>query len=120
MKKVIILLSSAIIYFGCGKKATQVVATPNPKPTHTIDSSLTYTANIKPLMNMYCVKCHKSETYGNQVGLNNYQDVKKYATNGEINKHVFVVKNMPPRNEPQLSTIELSQLSDWLKTGTKE
>ncbi len=126
MKQAIIILFSAIFIFGCAKKATQVVATPKPivvapvpvVENKTQDTSITYTVQIKPIIDKYCTNCHNGKNYN--IPLNNYQSTKMYVDNGEIYKHVFVVKNMPPRSEPQLTTDELKILLAWLNTGAKE
>ncbi|NQW42013.1 MAG: hypothetical protein HQ463_01090 [Bacteroidetes bacterium] len=122
MKSAIFILISAILLYSCAKKATNIVSTPKPIENHTtdnkaLDTLLTYNLQIKPLIDKYCIQCHNSQYI---LKLNNYAQVKINADNGEINKHVLVIKNMPPKNQPQLSADELKMLAAWLTNGAKE
>ncbi len=122
MKSAIFILISAILLYSCAKKATNIVSTPKPIENHTtdnkaLDTLLTYNLQIKPLIDKYCIQCHKSQYI---LKLNNYAQVKINADNGEINNHVLVIKNMPPKNQPQLSADELKMLAAWLTNGAKE
>lgn len=128
MKQSIIIALALILFYGCAKKATQTPVASKPIPASpvpvienkNIDTAITYSLQIKPLIDKYCLNCHASLTYSNPVALNNYQNIKINIDNGEIYKHVFIVKNMPPRNQPQLTENELKTLEIWLNTGAKE
>lgn len=80
--------------------------------------ALTYTANIRQIINTNCAigGCHVAGT--GRVNLTTYAGVKEVADNGLLRQKVIVEKSMPP--SWSLTTCEIRQLDAWLRAGAPE
>ena len=124
MKKII--LSSALITFtliAC-KTAEKTTTTPTPAPPappavmmDCTKKVITY-ADIKPIMEQYCVRCH-----GDAGGydLTQLADVKAAANKGDLLGTVKHLKGFPgmPDNEPMMPQPIIDQIECWINTGMK-
>lgn len=77
-------------------------------------SAITYTADVSPIINAYCVACHTSG--GTAPGdFTNFNELKAKVDNGTFENRVLIQKNMPPNG--QLTDCELEILQTWLDNG---
>jgi hypothetical protein len=84
---------------------------------------LTYTEDIKPIIDRNCAACHKSGDVG-AMPLTSYDEVSAY---GKMIQYVTSAKLMPPwyadpsyshfANERVLTTEEIKKISDWVSSG---
>ncbi len=82
-------------------------------------SNVSFSANIQPLINSYCKGCHSGSSPQGNVSLDNYNNIKTYADNGQL---LGSVKWSPgytpmPYNQPQLDTCYIKQIEIWIKNG---
>ncbi len=94
-------------------KTTKNTATTTTAPTP--KAALTYTASVKKVLDDNCNRCHKG---GKKGDFTNYAGVKEKIDEGSFNKHVFVKKDMPPK-EP-LTTADFDLLKNWVEAGAPE
>ena len=78
--------------------------------------AITYRNGLKPIVDKNCTTggCHTDGS----MNFTSYADLKKFADEGEIKKHVLKIKNMPPNHK--LSDSELNAFQCWLDNGAKE
>lgn len=81
-------------------------------------SALSYTANIRQLVNTHCAVsgCHVAGT--GRTDLATYAGLKQVADNGLMRQKVLVEKSMPPGGS--LTDCELRQIEAWLNAGAPE
>lgn len=82
----------------------------NAKTTF-VEDDVTYTENIRPIFQKYCVSCHE--------GSMNYEGA--VASKDKILKKLVNLKQMPPKyisDRPTDAEIEL--IKKWILTGTKK
>lgn len=88
--------------------------TPAPLPAGT----MTFATDIKPVMDMYCVRCHNE----NEKAGYNFKEmasVKKAGANGELLgtiKHMDGFDPMPAHADP-LDAATITKIENWVKTG---
>ena len=78
--------------------------------TNFTEDEVTYTQNIRPIFQKYCVSCHE--------GSMNYEGA--VASKDKILKKLVNLKQMPPKyisDRPTDAEIEL--IKKWILTGTK-
>ena len=96
----------------------QVEAENENEPT-----SVTYLANIKPIIDSNCIGCHSSPPVnGAPFSLVSYAQVKNFAENGSlfssVNKQTGESGAMPPAGRLPQTSIDL--ISHWLEDGLLE
>lgn len=114
MKKisVLLLLISPFVLQFCSTSKNTTKTTTTPK--------ITYTANVKPIMETHCTPCHFPPN-GNKKPYNTYSAVK-----GDIDQIVDRVSRNPtdrgfmPMRHPKLSDSTINVLVQWKKDGLLE
>jgi len=82
-------------------------------------SKVTYTNFIKPIMVAYCEGCHVQKSWGGNVVLSTFDDVKKVAQNGQLYGAVAQKTGyapMPKFQQP-LSSCVVEKIGAWIKAG---
>lgn len=81
-------------------------------------SALSYTANIRQLVDTHCAVsgCHVAGT--GRTDLTTYAGLKQVADNGLMRQKVLIEKSMPPGGP--LPDCELRQIEAWLNAGAPE
>lgn len=81
--------------------------TPNPE-------ALTYTVNVKPILDRSCISCHSA--HGSAAGdFRTYEGIKPYLVNGSVSNLVVVRQSMPPNSA--LSQAEIETINCWIQAG---
>lgn len=84
-----------------------------PAPNSMDCSKITYTQDIKPLIDTYCVGCHSS---GFSSGdLVSHAEVKLKVDNGSLLKEVVTNRTMPQGTS--LSEQEIQKFKCWIENG---
>ncbi len=117
MKKIIITSIVITSILAACKTAQKPVAT----KIDCSDKSVTYTADIKPMMEQYCTKCHNNNE---KAGYNllKLEFVKKGALNGELLgtiKHIAGYPAMPMMAE-KMPQAAIDKIECWINNGMKE
>lgn len=110
-----LMLFSFFFISGCTYHVEEELFPPDPDCQTT---ALTYTDNIRQIINTNCATpgCHVP---GNgRVDLTQYEGVKQVAEAGLLRQKVLVEKTMPPGRP--LTACEMQQLDAWLKAGAPE
>jgi hypothetical protein len=106
--------------------AIAVIAACKSKPVATAskctDTSLTFTNDIKPIMDLNCAStCHSAKKHAHGIDLSTYENVKAAAADksfmGSI-RHQGVYTPMP-KNHDKLDEVTLQKISCWIDNGMK-
>ncbi|HEU5147014.1 MAG TPA: c-type cytochrome domain-containing protein [Chryseosolibacter sp.] len=77
-----------------------------------------YTANIEPIINTYCVGCHKPGTPGGNIDLTGYNNVKMQAVNGKLWGSITHASGFQPMPQGgKLSDCQIRQIRNWIDAG---
>lgn len=119
MKITIISIALALIVTGCSSsKKTGKTDVKTNASNECFGDVVSYSNQLKPVVDKQCASsgCHDSNFQGKDF--TTFMDLKKEADEGEIQKHVLKIKNMPPNNS--LSAQELQLFKCWLDGGAIE
>ena len=87
-------------------------------PTDCDSSQYKYSANIKPLIDKYCIGCHS--TYPNSSGgvdLSNYSGVVNSVAGGKLLNSLKATTNWMPKGGNKLSDCQIKQFENWINAG---
>lgn len=127
MKKLILILATAIAVAGCANDNYQDLY---PSVTTTVDkcdttaNEATYSGNVKTIIDQYCATsgCHDAGTSAAGYNLSNYTGVKLSANNGSLVKSVVWSMSgsaRMPKGGSQLSQCNLNQIINWVNKGAQ-
>ena len=115
MKKILFLSLIVIVLFSCKKeKAAEPKIAVN---TSNCDTTITYTSQIKAIIDSKCVSCHAGSGPGPH-DYRTYLGFKPHVDDGHINNRVVVLQDMPQGSS--LSSADISTISCWIQNGAKE
>lgn len=87
-------------------------------PSNGCDSTqFTFSGQVQPLMNKYCVGCHNSTNASMNVNLSNYNGVKAAVGQGLLRSIDHSGYYPMPKGGTKLSTCEITQVSKWIQAG---
>lgn len=81
-----------------------------------ICQDVSYANQIQPIIGHKCSECHGANNPNGDFS--EYEKMKPWLS--EIRAHVFVIKNMPPQEAPQLTLEETGLLQCWLNQGAPQ
>jgi hypothetical protein len=96
----VLFLAAAVLVValgtGCGGSPTAAdsAATPTPSQDPGAATSLTFTADVQPLLNNDCVRCHSGSRTDGGVNLSNYANVMRTVSPGS-GESVLVLVTRP-------------------------
>ena len=119
MKKLTVsafIIALALVACKSGEKSAKSTATTTPAPLP--PGTPVFATDIKPIMDMYCVRCHNENE---KAGYNfkEVSSVKKAGKNGELLgsiKHLENFDPMPAHADP-LDAATIAKIENWIKTG---
>ncbi len=94
-----------------------------PVTEDTCNASDSDFATIKNTISENCLSCHSNtsaSTLGGSIKLEDYADIKSYADNGKLLgsiKHESGYSAMP-KNGAKLNDCKISQIENWINSGT--
>jgi uncharacterized membrane protein len=87
-------------------------------------TAFSYTANIKPIINLHCLGCHTSYNASGNINYSTYAGIKATVDNGKFwasITHAPGVKPMPyPQGSSKLSECDLAKIRKWIEAGAPE
>jgi hypothetical protein len=95
-------------------------------------SAPSYTKDVKPFLNSYCMNCHSSNRARAGVSVESYADLTKAGRRGALvvpekpdDSRLLAVltghgKPMPPRRSPQPKADDIAKVHDWIAAGAKD
>lgn len=118
IKKIIVSLTLIMLALAAcksGKKAAEG----KPK-LDCVGKAYTFTADIKPIMDQYCVRCHNKNL---KAGFN-FMDlfyVKKSASEGSLLGTIKYERGYPhmPKNVEQMKQSLIDKIECWINNGMK-
>ena len=117
MKKIALAAVTGFLIFSCSKENEEQLAENNP--TSCESTNMTYTANIKPILQSFCFGCHGNGLSQNGINFDTYAGVKTVADNGKL---VGAISHAPgfvamPQSAAQLSECNINKIKNWVSTG---
>lgn len=109
------LFGSVLIIYSCSKKNEEDLST----GTTCNSSNMTYTANIKPILQSFCFSCHGNGLSQNGVNFDTYAGVKAVVDNGKLIGAITHASGFSPmpENGSKLSDCNISKIQDWINHG---
>ncbi|MCE7933515.1 MAG: hypothetical protein DYG96_02860 [Chlorobi bacterium CHB2] len=92
-------------------------------PTSNCDTlNMTYTRNIKPILQTYCVGCHSGPSPSAGQRLDNFSDVRAAGVGGRLYGVVSHSAGYPkmPYNGNKLDSCRIATIKAWVNQGAKE
>lgn len=85
-------------------------------------SNVTYSASVTRILNSNCMVCHSNSqagSLGGNIKLENFADVKTYATNGRLYGAIAHLNGYSPmpKGASKLSNCEITTIKKWIDTG---
>ena len=83
-------------------------------------NAFAYNANIKPIMNTYCVGCHSSSNASGGIDVSTYNGTKAAATSGKLYGSVAHLSGYSPmpQGASQLSDCQITVIKKWIDAGS--
>lgn len=127
MRKLFLFLSVAllisIVIFSCSKKSEDLVSQNSGVGTGGATScdtvNMTYSTNIKPILQSNCYSCHGNGQINGGVTLDTYAGVKTVADNGKLIGVITHAAGFPamPQGGAKLSDCNINKIRDWINRG---
>ncbi|MFX0557489.1 hypothetical protein ACOCEA_11870 [Maribacter sp. CXY002] len=113
----------AIFICSCTNDSENDLLAPNSQEQTDEKKSITYVANIKPIIDSNCISCHSNPPVnGAPFSLSSYAQVKNFTENGSlvlaISKQTGETSAMPPAGRLPKASIDL--ISQWIEDGLLE
>lgn len=85
-------------------------------------SVYTFTGGVQPILQKYCYTCHSnsSSSMGGGIKLQNYADVKTYATNGKLVGTITHASGYVPmpQGSSKMTDCYIEVIQKWVKNGS--
>lgn len=96
----------------------------SPEPACQAESLtiVSYQTNIKPILVNNCNSCHNNANHSGGVKLENFNDVKFWASSGILYDQIISVNGLIPQMPKggRLSDCEVKLIQAWINQGTLE
>lgn len=118
--RLFILSLTAGIYFSLASCYYDNGDTIYPKGPNDCDtSSITFSADILPIIQDNCISCHNHVSFLGSVNLEGYNNVAVYANNGLLVgsiRHYAGFRPMPD-GQPMLDECSIESVEAWVRNG---
>jgi len=117
MKKIAFLGIFALLFAACGEKEADLSGY-----DCTSQTSLTYTADIQPIMAAHCTRCHGSSNPSDNMDLTTYDNVKEHAGHAHFMgalEHNSKYDAMP-QGAAKLPDSLILKIACWAKNGSPQ
>ncbi len=119
MKKIPVLILTAVTLLTLSCSKTDETSTDDSTTVTPVVENPTYTTNIKPLVDNYCITCHSGASPSASLSLTNYDEVKASASSGKLVTRLKDTANpMPPSGVLPDETVALFE--EWVNDGMPE
>lgn len=114
---------SLLILASCTKDETTPPAG-NPDPMACDTNSITYAADVAPILNGSCATsgCHNGATMQSGLDLSTYASAKLIADDGRLTGVINHANGFPtmPRNASKLPQCTIDQIQAWINAGAMD
>ena len=120
MKKILGILTIIFFLQSCYYDKEEILYPTTESDCNSTNSDF---ASVKLIVQENCLSCHSNSsanTLGGSVKLEDFNDIKNYADNGKLLgsiKHKSSYSAMP-KNGAKLSDCKISQIENWINSGT--
>jgi cytochrome c553 len=110
-----VLFVCMILIFSCSKENEEDLN----GGTTCNSTNMTYTANIKPILQSFCFGCHGNGLSQNGVNFDTYAGVKAVVDNGKLIGAITHASGFSPmpKNASKLSDCDINKIQDWISRG---
>lgn len=111
----ILFLVISILLSSCAKQNEQELG----GATTCDNNNMTYTANIKPILQNFCFSCHGNGLSQNGINFDTYASVKSVADNGKLVGSISHTAGFAPmpQSAPKLSDCNINKIKNWVSSG---
>jgi hypothetical protein len=112
-----VIAGSIVLAIGCSKTSEDKLTSPDPPSCDT--ANMTYSADIKPILQANCYSCHSSGSAEGGVTLNTYEGVKNVAEDGDLIGTITHSPDYPPMPQggAKLSDCDINKIKAWINSG---
>ncbi len=120
MKKILIpilLIALALTHTSCYYDVEEELY---PDAIECDNTTVTFSANISPLIVNNCQSCHNNSLLNGNISLEGYDNIKEHAENGDLMGAVNHEDGYTPMPQgmPKLPTCEIEAIQTWITNGT--
>ena len=112
-----------LFVYGCTKENEEKLSSSTGTTTCKTDS-MSYSANVLPIMQSYCFSCHGNGSTGGSGGINlqGYDNLKPYVDNGKLVGNITHAPGYVPMpyGQPKMPDCEINQIVAWVNQGAKD
>ncbi len=90
-----------------------------PNTGNCVTDNMSYATDITPLIQASCLPCHNTATNSGNVILDNYNDTKTYALNGQllgVINHTSGYSPMPKGGD-KMPECTIAKINSWIQAG---
>lgn len=119
MKKLLFFIGTLsgfmVLLFSCSKGNEEDLSS----GTTCNSTNMTYSANIKPILQSFCFSCHGNGMSQNGINFDTYAGVKAVVDNGKLIGAITHTSGFSPmpQNTSKLSDCNISKIQDWISRG---
>jgi hypothetical protein len=86
-------------------------------------SNVTFSNSVSPLLQQFCYSCHSNASaasFGSNIKLQDYADVKNYADNGKLLGTVQQLSGYSPmpKGSGKIPNCDILLIEQWINVGT--
>jgi cytochrome c553 len=120
VRSVFALTLALAIIFSCSKKNEEDMGGGNGSSTCN-STNMTYSANIKPILQNNCFSCHGNGLSENGINFDTYAGVKAVADNGKLIGAITHASGFSPMPQggAKLSDCDINKIKDWINRGAQ-
>jgi hypothetical protein len=112
-----ILTASILLVIGCSKSSEDKLDPPTQTSCDT--ANMTYSTDIKPILQANCYGCHGNGNTEGGVTLGSYESVKGVVDNGNLIGTITHAAGYPPMPDGggKLSDCDINKIKAWINSG---
>lgn len=123
MKRLITLTIVIILAWSCYYDNEEFLY---PKLSSSCDTAnVTFSSSVKPVLQQYCFTCHSNSSaasFGGNIKLEDYADVKNSADNGKLYGSVAHLPgySQMPKGGSKIDDCNISIIKTWIDSGSPD
>jgi cytochrome c553 len=120
MKKILLTTTVIFSFAACTSTKETIKTTPVTAKIDCTSSALTYTSDIKAIIETNCSKCH-NENYEAGYNFLTLESIKKAASKGELLRSIKHEKGLDamPADADKLDDATIGKIECWINNGMK-
>lgn len=105
--------------FGCNSDNEEDLKPTGQQPTDCPTAQVTYGQTVKPILQQKCYSCHSNGLMEGNVSLDDYAQVKKHASSGQLMGVISHAQGFiqMPFNAAKLPACDIAKIKAWVDAG---